>query len=210
MTPISKTRFWFVVAAISIVLNIILLNLKSCSGGQKIAGYSIDTLVYKVKGAIVLTKEIPVYQPKIIRITEPPKEVIDTLPVTDSSFCKELAIDHYSQKEYRDTVGNDSIKLDLTMYVSQNNVDSVKPKVILNIPYVQTVYQVIKTPIPKNPWKVYVGAGIGGSESGFIGGAQILVTDPNRFYYSVGAYATTFSQPVFMGGFGMKISLRKK
>lgn len=210
MTPISKTRFWFVVAAISIVLNIILFNLKSCGGISPQVTYKTDTVTTVIHDTIEKVVEIPNYVPQIIRITEPPKEVIDTLPVTDSSFCKELAIDHYSQKEYRDTVGNDSVKLDLTMYVSQNNVDSVKPRVILNIPYIKTEVQVIKTPVPKNPWKIYIGAGIGGSQSGFIGGGQILVTDPNRFYYSVGAYATTFSQPVFMGGFGMKISLRKK
>ena len=209
MKPITVNRFLLGWAVIVTIICIILFNVKSCGGISPQVTYKTDTVTTVIHDTIEKVVEVPKYVPKIIRITEPPKEVVDSA-AKDSAACRQLAFDHYCSKEYSDTVGNDSIRLALQIYCSKNNVDSVKPKVILNIPYIQTVYQVIKTPIPKNPWKVYVGAGLGGSQSGFIGGGQILVTDPNRFFYSVGAYATTFSQPVFIGGFGMKISFRKK
>ncbi len=208
MTPISKTRFWFVVATISILLNIILFNLKSCSGKSEIEGYSLDTLTYKVQGVIYIEKEITVYKPTIVRVQEPPKELIDSVS-KDSAACKELAIEHYSKKEYRDTVGNDSIKLDLTMYVSQNNVDSVKPKIILNIPYEKTIFQVIKTPIPKTPYKFYIGASIGGNQNGFLAGPELTLTDRNRMMYQVGVDFNTFGPPIYRIGVGVRLSFKK-
>lgn len=201
---VTKERFLLVWALIATVLVVILFSLKSCSGKGK-DSYTTLSIDY-VYDTIEVSKPFPVYTPTLVKVTTPGKTIIDSVPYVDSNYCKQLAIEYFSQKEYLDTVNGDSIDVIVQSWVSKNNLDSIKPTVNIKIPYIQTII----TPIPKTPWKFYVGANIGTNGLGFIGGPEITLTDRNRMLYKAGVDFSTYTTPVYRLGFGVKLSFPKK
>lgn len=195
---------------ISAVLLLILLLMSKCSGKGGIQRGLItyaDTV--KITDTIRVTKEFKVYVPTIVKVTEPPQTLIDTVPYYDSTYCKQLAIDHYSEKEYLDTLKTeqgDSLELIIWARIKANKIDSIKPTVNVKIPFVKTIV----TPIPKTPWKFYVGGSAGTNGLGFVGGPQIMLTDRKFMMYTAQVDFSTFSTPVYRIGVGVKLSIKKK
>lgn len=204
---LTKERLLLVWAIAATLLAIILFNIKSCGSGPKkgIICSDADTIFYT--DTIRDTIRIPAYKPKIVKITLPGEKEIDSIPYVDSNYCKQLAIDYLTQKEYLDTlIAGDSLDLIIWSRISKNSIDSVKPTLNIKIPYVKTVV----TPIPKTPWKFYIGANFGTNGQGFIAGPEIILTDRNRMLYKAGVDFSTYTPPIYRLGFAVKFSFPKK
>jgi hypothetical protein len=204
-TAVKLNRFYLLII---IAMGIYITFLQACNGSNKsVAGLDeyqkTDLIVMKVPRLTVKYKPVPV------EVIVPGPEIIDSIPYTDSTYCKELAIDHFTTRTYNDTVKGDTCDLYVKARVHNNQIDSVQLGYKLNIPLVTV--QPFKSRV-----QVFVAGNIGAGitiptkqVNGFCAGAEFMIKDKRNYLYGAGVTWNTDGNMYVTAKFGLMLSFPK-
>jgi hypothetical protein len=173
--------------------------MRNCSGGNSIpstVGPRIerDTVVKY----ITITKETPVYVPKVKYIN---RFNIDTLLVHTPVDTLSILADYYSEVYYNDEQDLDSLRLTILDTVSQNRIIGRQIKYTLKYP--QTT---ITEKIYLNQREFYFGLGLAGrtSQINYLG-SEFLYRNKKQQVYGFGIGVNQELKPVLSGRIYWKI-----
>jgi hypothetical protein len=195
---IIMNRFYLVLIS---AMAIYIIFLQACGGSNK-AGVGVEystTSIIKMK----VPRFTEVIKPVPVEVTTPPITIFDTIPYTDSTYCKNLASDYYTARVYNDTIQGDTCDLYVKARVYGNELDSVQLGYKLNIPLV-TVQEY------KPRIQVFVAGNVGTNLKGFVAGPELIVKDKRDFLYKAGVDFNTTGDIIYRVGFGFKLSFGKK
>lgn len=173
---------------IVIVVLSILLFMEKCSGSPDPNCNVFEThdTLY-VHDTVEVSKEFK-FKPSLFTEVLPDSNFIDSLPSNDSIFCEELITDHYTKREYLDTIKSDSGYVVIDSFVSENRLDSVKGKYHVTIPFIKTeiINTTTVTPcIRKNQWCLT--ADLGTNFRAFSAEPEFFVIDKKNIIYGASA-----------------------
>jgi len=171
---------------IIVVLFIIILLMRECSGSGTVTTPRIeqDTVVEYV----TITKETPVYVPKVKYVT---KVKIDTFTTPIDTAA--ILADYYAEKYYDDEQELDSLYLVISDTVTQNSISGRQIKYTLKYP-TQTI--TVKEYI--NQRELYYGIGLDVSTLNYFGG-ELFYRTKNSQGYGLGIGVNNKFNPIVMG-----------
>lgn len=143
----------------------------------------------------------PVYKPYPVEVIIPGPSTIDSIPYTDSNYCKQLAIDHFTMKVYNDTLNNDTIDIWVNDTVMGNELLNRGVSYKIKKPFITVV---------NDRFQVFASGNIGTDLKGFVAGPEIILKDKRGFLYKAGVDFNTSGTITYRLGFGFLIRLKKR
>jgi hypothetical protein len=172
-----KTYFGDIRNLIILVLIVVILLLRQCSGDGGEITPSEPTIITKVETKYdTITKEVTKYVPKIVtRI----KTEIDTITLTQDIDTLSILEDYFAKYVYEDFQQLDSLNLTIKDTISQNKI--LSRKIFYDLIYPTTTVTETKY---INQREFYVGFGLNGTSKQFnyVGGSILLRTKKKQAF----------------------------
>lgn len=194
-----KTHFGDIRNLIILVLIVVILLLRQCSGDGGEITPSEPTIITKVETKYdTITKEVTKYVPKIVtRI----KTEIDTITLTQDIDTLSILEDYFAKYVYEDFQQLDSLNLTIKDTISQNKI--LSRKIFYDLIYPTTTVTETKY---INQREFYVGFGLNGTSKQFnyVGGS-ILYRTRKKQAFGLGIGLNDQFQPIISTQFLWKL-----
>jgi hypothetical protein len=194
-----KTYFGDIRNLIILVLIVVILLLRQCSGDGGEITPSEPTIITKVETKYdTITKEVTKYVPKIVtRI----KTEIDTITLTQDIDTLSILEDYFAKYVYEDFQQLDSLNLTIKDTISQNKI--LSRKIFYDLIYPTTTVTETKY---INQREFYVGFGLNGTSKQFnyVGGS-ILYRTKKKQAFGLGIGLNDQFQPIISTQFLWKL-----
>lgn len=191
-------RFNDVFMAILIVLLLYIIYLQSCKNNSN----SISTNTIKTEYIYdTIVKSYPVLYPKEKLIIYSDTQFI---PYTDTNFCKEITKNYFAEKQYNDTLDNDTVVTYINSKVSQNSLTEQRIRYKLKQPTSIITYKT------ENKIKFYISPLINFNIQNIYIGGELMLIDKKEFGYSIsGQYSPVFNDYLIGVSFKYKLKFNK-
>lgn len=191
-------KFNDIVLILVIILLVYIVYLQSCGKSSN----SINTNTIKTEYIYdTIVKSYPVLYPKERVVIYSDTQFI---PYTDTTYCKELAKNYFAEKQYSDTLNNDSVITYINSKVSQNSLVEQRVSYKLKQPTTVITYKT------ENKVKFYISPLVNFNTQNIYIGGELMLTDKKDFGYSIsGQYSPVFNDYLIGVSFKYKLKFKK-
>lgn len=191
-------KFNDIVLILVIILLVYIVYLQSCGKSSN----SVSTNTIKTEYIYdTIVKSYPVLYPKERVVIFSDTQFI---PYTDTNYCKELAKNYFAEKQYSDTLNNDSVITYINSKVSQNSLIEQRVSYKLKQPTTVITYKT------ENKIKFYLSPLINFNTQNIYIGGEVMLIDKKDFGYSVsGQYSPVFNDYLIGVSFKYKLKFKK-
>jgi hypothetical protein len=191
-------KFNDIVLILVIILLVYIVYLQSCGKSSN----SVSTNTIKTEYIYdTIVKSYPVLYPKERVVIYSDTQFI---PYTDTTYCKELAKIYFAEKQYSDTLNNDSVITYINSKVSQNSLIEQRISYKLKQPTTVITYKT------ENKVKFYISPLVNFNTQNIYIGGEVMLIDKKDFGYSVsGQYSPVFNDYLIGVSFKYKLKFKK-